>query len=211
MAKQLPEELRPLFEAVWQEVVSAHALWLIFCQLYVDKPRQLLIMRETAPGFFSSIRSVIRNSVVLSISRLSDASKTGKMENASLRTLRDIVARLDDSQLAQQLDTTLEQLTKASKPLRDRRNRALAHADLPTALLEHPDPLPGISKENIDDALHDISSFMNAIEMHYADSATEYENPIQHGDAKALLVWLEAGLKLEDNEREKHGLPRKYT
>ena len=92
MAKQLPEKLRPVFEAIWQDVVSAHALWLIFCQLYVDEPRQLLILRETAPGFFSSIRSVIRNAVILSISRLSDPSKTGGKANASLRTLSELGA-----------------------------------------------------------------------------------------------------------------------
>lgn len=116
-----------------------------------------------------------------------------------------------DSKLARTLRQELDGLRACSGGIRKWRNRRIAHTDLPTALLLHPDPLPGIRRELVDEALERVRNLMNKIEKHYADSETEYEHVIQEGDGKALLVWLQAGLAHEDEERKEHGLSPRYA
>ena len=63
-------------------------------------------------------------------------------------------------------------------------------------------PLPGVSRQMIEDALISVRTYLNAIELHYRNSEVGYEHFIMTSDGEALLATLRAGLRYEELVQE---------
>ena len=59
-------------------------------------------------------------------------------------------------------------------------------------------PLPGISRDMVEDALASLRDFMNKIEKHYFDTEMAYEHFIMSNDGNALLAVVRNGLRYAD-------------
>jgi hypothetical protein len=206
----MPSDLLQVYESLWQEVAGLHSRWVIFCQLFTVSESQVDFLREMAPSFFGVLQQTFRNDILMSLSRITDPSRTGGKENLSLVLLTE---RIDPSAfpaLRHTLDTSLQEIIAHCTPFRDLRNRTLAHKDLPTALRYHSNPLPGISQNMINDALRMIRVFMNTIQSHFDHSETAYEHIIQRGNGEDIVFYLKQAREYHvityENEMKKHNI-----
>jgi len=204
--ESLPEEIRELFKSRWQEVVRLHVRWIMLRQLFDGSSENARILKHTGSFFFVTVRATFFDSIVLAIARLTDRSRTGGRENASLAMLSERVRELRNDPLAESLDKILSEIETLAQPLRGLRNRVLAHSDLATALKNEPDP--GIAATTLDQILEKIRRFMNLIEGHYSKSKshTFYDKPALSNDARTLLHYLKDALAQEDAERVRNGM-----
>src|SRR5205814_2375279 len=113
--------------------------------------------------FFFIIQDVLIDEVQVSLSKLTDPAKTGKHENLSLEQLQTRLDNHADATLAASNRKILDVLHSQCAPFREWRNKNLAHIDLLTAMKAAPNPLPGVSRQMIEDALASVRDYLNAI------------------------------------------------
>lgn len=191
---RLPVEVRDLFAAVWAQVAELHASWRILSDLFTGDPIRVALLKETAPAFFLIVRRALQDAMVLRIARLTDPAKQGAFENISLAALFTAVQSRTDPRTATSLASILVELKNMSKPVRTRRNRVVAHLDKPTILLQATEPLPGVSREQFEQILEQMCSFLNRIEVAFGIAESHFGHVVMHGDVTALVFHLEQAL-----------------
>lgn len=84
------------------------------------------------------------------------------------------------------------------------RNKRLAHRDLAVALATAEDPLPGISRADVEAALAALRAVLKKLEGHYLDAEVDYQEVLTNlGDADSLVHYLSKGLNAERAWRER--------
>lgn len=208
----LPDELRELFEAAWQEVATAHAKWHLAKQLFGTSPGRVAVLNRTAPDFFALCQHTFLTDVLITSGRLLDRAETHGKKNLSLERLRDVVHAGDAPHLAARLSSLLADVRAAEATLREHRNRRIAHNDLLTLLRTGREPLPIVTVRDVDSVLGGLAAFLNAIDAHYCGGGTTvFDSPIQNGDGEALLHWLREAVVARESKmnklRTEAGLP----
>lgn len=201
------QDLGELVAALYHRVAWLHVRWALYRQLFAKTDRRIELLNDTAALLFSVVQQTLFNDVVLNLARLTDRPRTPK-ENLTLQRIADHVS--DPG-----LHLKVSQLTQAAvdgcKGIRDRRNRQLAHDDLALALATSTDPVPGISRADIESALSAVREMLNALQLHYCQSTVGYEYAVTGpGDGDALVHYLHRGLKAE-RERERRMLDGTFT
>jgi hypothetical protein len=110
--------------------------------------------------------------IQVSLSKLTDPAVSGNFANLSLEQLQARVETHGDAQLAAQLRLILDTLHSKCHPSALGGTSKLANLDLTTAMKSDLNPLPGISRQMIEEALALVRQYMNTIERHYHDSET---------------------------------------
>jgi hypothetical protein len=185
-----PPEVREVFEALRHEVAFLHACWDAFKQLYGTE-ESVAALNDTAPGAFQLIGFLFRREFIMGVCRLTDRkdSRVRKvvMENLTLKQLLHLVGEhCADVQFLANLTAAVADIDKHCEPIRDRRNRAIGHLDLQTALNYHPDPLPSVTSAHIDEALRLIRDFMNEVNGYFAAAHADF-TPVIHGPARNIV------------------------
>lgn len=179
-----PAEVSRIFEALRNEVTFLHGIWDAYEQLFGNQ-ECVAALQATASGAFSLIGYVFRHELVMTFSRITDPKVTGRKENLTLQRLLHVVKeKTNDAAFVSSLESKLAAIDAFCEPFRVRRNRSIGHLDLQTALNIHPDPLPAIERDRIDEALRLIAEFMNEVLGHYttayADFVPHITGPAQH-------------------------------
>lgn len=212
VASQFPPSIERLFRPLWNEIVWLNAKWNAFTRLYGTDEATVELLNHVAGSFFRLVEESLRDDVLLSIGRLLDPSATGAKANLSLQALLDGVDAQVEPELRQRLIDALDRLRSHCEGITARRNRKLAHTDLPTALNKHLDDLPGISLTAVRDAIEQVNAFMNLIDIHFRENTTFYDSVIERGDAGSLVTHLKRARQHEDCERRefeaKYGVRR---
>jgi hypothetical protein len=117
-------------------------------------------------AFFGELDQIMRNDVVLAITRMTDPPRTGrgKRENASLGRLIEMLAPDVGATELTDWQSHLAVLNAAVEPLRDARNRFLAHDDLATVLDYQAQPWPDFSRADVEALLERIPHLFESIE-----------------------------------------------
>ncbi len=199
---QIPKAIDGVYRELQIEITWLHGRWIIYRQLFGKSKKRVDLLNECASAFFYIIQDVLLGEVQVSLSKLTDPATSGKFDNLSLEQLHARLAKYGDQQLTAQARSVLDQIHSKCKPFRAWRNKRLAHLDLTTAMKSKPDPLPGISRQMIEDSLELVRKFMNMIEGHYNDSEVGYQHFIMHSDGEALLAMLQYGLRYEELLKE---------
>lgn len=199
----VPPSFVQIYDALRTEVTWLHGRWICYRQLFAASPKRIEMLNECASAFFFIVQDVLLDEVQISLSKLTDPAKTGKKENLSLEQLQIQLELHGDSTLASRNRLTLNKLHSQCVTFRDWRNKQLAHMDLLTAMKSSPNPLPGVSREMIEDALSTLRDYLNAIEQHYNNSEYGYEHFIMSSDGEALLATIRAGLRYEELLQER--------
>jgi hypothetical protein len=193
--REMPEGLAKIYEGIHQEASWLHAKWKIFRQLFGASEEQIDLLNRTAPGFFVIIEDVLLDEIVLSFGRLTDPLTTGQgprtRENLSLARLVESLKVTEPLEFCESIGASVSALHEHCKVFRDWRNRRIAHTDLPTALKYHPDPLPGISRKMIEDALQMISRLLNRVLGHFENVETGYDDVTIRGDGETIIFYLQ--------------------
>jgi hypothetical protein len=202
-----PEDIKGIFAELNTEVIWLHARWKIYRQLFAASSKRIDLLNECAATFFFVIQDVLIGEVQIMLCKLTDPPDNGKKENLSLKRLQVGIEGLGVSVLTQTTMNILNSLDAQCAPFRKWRNKRLAHLDLSTMLAGNASPLPGISRQMIEDALQLVRDYMNTIHEHYKEPETLYEAfGMVTTDGDALVALLEPGLRYEEL-RQKEIIP----
>ena len=200
--KPIPSPIAEVYEALKTEVTWLHGRWIVYRQLFAESERRIELLNECASAFFYIVQDVLLGEVQVSLSKLTDPASTGKLDNLSLEQLQKRLESHGDQSVAAQTRLILNGLQVKCQPFRAWRNKQLAHLDLTTSMKSSSSPLPGISRQMIEEALSLVRDFTNKIEAHYNDSEMGYEHFIMSSDGDALLSVLRYGLRYEELLKE---------
>jgi hypothetical protein len=176
-----------------------HLNWKLLMQLFGSE-ESVALLNRFAPGLFVEIDTVMVQSIALGLVKLADPSKVKsnpKHESLGLPRLVEVV-EIDQPGLPDRLNLRkfLDDLRNKCEPLREIRNRQLAHDDW----VRRADPLPGVEVRRFEESFDLVRQIVNAVENHYTGSTTAYKNPPYNGDGKDLIdvlrdyaKWLDAG------------------
>jgi len=158
----------------------------------------MTVLSNLAPGFFAITRDVLRDDAFISISRLTDRSKTLGKSNLSIVTLVELAEKSDNRELASAARALLDQLLARVENIRQWRDKWLAHTDFEQSALEQPLPNTKVKRGDIDEALRLVREIMRLFAVHLSQNPVEYDMPIVPGDADVLARLLE-GMNDSDN------------
>jgi hypothetical protein len=193
-------ELGPLYHALHNEVTWLYAKWLEYRKLFAKSDKRIDVLNDTAGFFFRVVQDTLWEDVLLGIARLTDPPKQGQFENLTLLRLPTAVS---DSSLATRVRALANAAKGRSAFAREWRNKHIAHRDLSLAIDAKAEPLPGVSRQNVDDALASFAVVLNALQVHYLKSEVGFEHFVAHDDADALVYWLRVGLRSEQLQRKR--------
>jgi hypothetical protein len=187
----IPKNIEPLWTALNDEVINLHAYWIIFEQLFGKSQARHELLYASARHLFLVVEDALGTDVQLTLSKLSDPAATGGRPNATIPRLFDEVMRMDNDSLTQAINVHLTAFNAACYPIRERRNRLIAHSDLSTVLkTDSRPPLPDPTVNEVEAALTALRDFMNAIALAFGEAATAYEHFISRHDGDDLVLLL---------------------
>ena len=200
----IPSDVDEVFHELTTEVTWLHARWIMYRQLFAHSPKRIDLLNECASTFCYTIQDVLIGDVQIALSKLTDPARTRTNENLSLEQLQERVEKQGEPNLQAALRQILDELKQKCVPFRTWRNKRLAHLDLTTAMKSTLNPLLGVSRQMIEDALDLVRKYLNAIQIHYDKSETGYEHFIMTAsDGEALISMLKYGLRYEQLIQEK--------
>jgi hypothetical protein len=179
--------LGPLYHELYNEVILLHLKWLEYRKLYAKSEKRIELLNETAAFFFGVVQEVLWGNVLLHITRLTDPPIQGKFKNLTLLCLPDAVA---DQALADDLRVLVAASLDQSQFARDWRNKRLAHIDLSLAVDAKATPLPGVSRQNVEDALASFRQIMNRLHWAFFQSEVAFDRVLALEDADVLVYHL---------------------
>lgn len=197
-----PPDCGELFYELQNDVSNLQLNWQNYCSLYGTSPERIELLKWAADILFGLLDSTMRYDVILRIARLTDPLATGGHDNASLPQ---IVARVSphlSAPSAQRLKDQLDELSTYCDSIRDLRNRLLAHDDLATTLQYHANPLPNLSRTDIEGALERIRNLVNEIEKRYLSSTTHFQQVLSTRDAESLISILKKAREQEKQRQD---------
>lgn len=192
-------ELGPLYHALYNEVAWLHAKWLQYRQLYAKSPERITLLNDVSGFFFRIVQEVFWKDVILHLARLTDPPESVGKANLTLRRLPK--ANIESS-LAEEVHKLVEVAASQSSFAREWRNRHLAHKDLALALDVGAEPLPRVSRQNVEDALSAVRDVLNRLAGHYLDTTVAFEHFISRDDGEALVYHLRVAAHIEKLRRE---------
>ena len=193
-------QVGPLYHALYKEVVWLHAKWLQYRQLYAQSPERITLLNEVSGFFFRVVQDVFWEDVLLHLARLTDPPKSVGKANLTLLRLPQAII---ESSLAEEVHKLVEVAVSQSSFARDWRNRHLAHKDLALALDVGAEPLPGVGRQNVENALTAFRDVLNRLALHYLRETVVFEHFIAVGDGEALVYHLRVAAHIEKLRRER--------
>jgi AbiU2 len=163
----MPEEVEKLFVIVHREVTTLHA-YSDALQEFFGKPESIEAIKELVPGIFVLIMHAFRHEIIMSCCRITDRKATSGKENLTLKQLLYVLGdHIPDKRLLARLAALEKEIDDHCEPIRTLRNRTVGHLDLKTALELHPEALPDVDREHVNEALRLLGEFMTAVLDYY--------------------------------------------
>jgi hypothetical protein len=193
-----------IFDALKSEVTDLHVRWLIYRQLYAASDEAIDQLNRSGSNVFYLHQFMLLDDVTLRLAKLTDPAIRGKFENLSLGRLAMALESDDKEFVSRTVAPALGKLEAACAKFRDLRNKRVAHRDLTHALGLEEEPLPGISREDVESALAALRDAMSTVDRRLRSNTTMYEHLIvpYSSDGNRLLKVLRNGLAAEEKERE---------
>jgi AbiU2 len=170
-----------LFKTLQNDLINLHAYWKVYRQLFARSEKRIDLLNESGSLVFNIVQHLFLNEITLSICRFTDPAKTKiKKEEKENHTLERLIQITDEynKKLAVELSSTYEGIKKSVVPFRRCRNKSIAHSDLLTKLKMEENPLPGISREMVEQILEQMREFMNIYDRGFFDNTTYYEEEL---------------------------------
>ena len=196
---QVPSAALEVYTGIRNEVVWLHARWIIYKQLFTTSERRLDLLNAAAPSVFYVLQTTLIADTIITLCKLTDGARTGRHENLTLAQLIARLRPIAPASLFAELESMLVDIGQVCAAFREHRNKQLAHFDLYTVIAPAANPLPGVTNEMIEDAIHSIATLLNKIQIHYDDTETRYQHFIMSGtDGDALAHVVKEGLRYQE-------------
>jgi len=177
--------------AIWNHITELHAEWKILLALFGASQAQSDFLNKVAGAFFDTVYQTLIRDILLGISRLTDPLSTAGKDNLVLERLAQLPEVVADSTLSSKVTAKLTEVKAEARPIRDYRNKYLAHLDLDASLGPGPDVLPGIKRQDIDVVLQGFSDLFNLIEQTLRGPTVIFRKVSIFGGPQDLLRHLE--------------------
>jgi hypothetical protein len=197
--RAVSSNLRAVFKQLNDDVIALSWRWQIVSSLFESKER-VELLRQTAPSFFGVCQITFLDDVFLALSRLTDPVQSSGQHNLVVDCLLDAIEQTTNPEIHKK---EVRRLIKSAKesclPLREHRNKRLAHNDLSIKLRFASEPLPGISVGDVNRAVKSLQSVMNAVSRHFFDSETTFK-VVERGGVRTLITYLQKGVDAFERE-----------
>ena len=184
---KLPQDICEIFMWLCQDVSALQSKWDFYIEIF-GKAENTRLLSNLAPWSFNIIEESLRNDMTMTICRLCDPPISFSKENLSLATL------VEKCNVIEDLDARLIEFQSACKPISRLRNKQVGHNDLNTKISPRNNPLPGITRTQIEKIIELASEILKKVEFYYSRGDL-YFHTISRGGAKDLIFWLKAGQK----------------
>ena len=153
-----------ILEALKHHITELHAEWKTLQELFGVSEEQSDLLNKSAGGFFNTVYDTLIRDILLGVARLTDPLSTAGKDNLVLERLTLLPEVAADANLLAKVKTQLLTVKDHAAPIRDYRNKYLAHLDLAASLGLGPDVLPGIRRETIDAVLQSTADLFNIVQ-----------------------------------------------
>lgn len=205
-AASMPDGVKRVYDALSQQVASAHATWKLFTQLFCHSEARVALLNRMLPDFSKIVFHALRNSVVMSLCRLTDPPKTRRKKNLCIRRL---ASCLGETSFKSRIPERIKNAEDSCRAFRSWRNKRLGHTDWEEKAHFVREPLPNITTKQFDDSLSCMAEVLNTVMGHFGGGTTPFDMVMLEGDGDWLAACLE---KLEANDeaqrRKELGLSR---
>jgi hypothetical protein len=186
----LPDDVMKEYGTVANEVLTLRMKWNVFLQLY-GTASNVETLNSSAPGFFYLCQDAFVDSIILTISRLTEKAQTGSKRNPDFNlSLLHLVARAQTEMYADSVDKLQQAVSKVKQkcdPIQLTRNRRIAHLDLQTHLLDA--SMINVKRNAIQSAVDAIIELMALLDFYFTGESIFYDD-IPAGDGRHLLIRL---------------------
>jgi len=198
MKKTIPKNLESVYEKVKSEVILLHGWWITCRQLYGTSKERIELLNECAGFFFYLVQNALMDGIQLMLTKLSDSARTFGKKNMSLELICEVVNELGEEKLYSNLNKSLSRYRELCSPFKEHRDKRITHYDFETFVNKKSEPLPGISRAMVEEALKELRFFMNQIDGYYLDTEMGYEYFKTPSGGDALIEILKRGLRYEE-------------
>ncbi len=131
---KMPDDVGVVYDGLYRELSWFKRTLDVLYGLYVDKPDTVAILNDIAPDFFGFLQTTLIDSLIVSLSRMTDNESDGKNKNLSFKRLFALIDAQSHGILRQNVENGLSELRLYSQAAREHRNKRVAHSDLAVAL-----------------------------------------------------------------------------
>ncbi|MDP8227347.1 MAG: hypothetical protein P9L89_06895 [Candidatus Celaenobacter polaris] len=169
---KIPESIYNVFKDLDYELTMLHLRWQVYLMLFGKDKETVDLLNEFAPLPFRIFQDSLLDSVILSLSWLTDPRKSRSgYEYLSFQQLISAVDVGLYGKLKKKLKSRLRDVKKSCHNIREERHTRIAHK---TAKLEYNDT-KGVSRKNIHIALQESRVFLNIVPIYFEDTPKAYE------------------------------------
>ncbi|MBN1265308.1 MAG: hypothetical protein JXA25_07430 [Anaerolineales bacterium] len=190
--QELPDDIRNLYKSLLNDIILSHTRWEIFKELYTHSDERMVLLSETAPGFFRFLRDMLVDDAIMIITRLLET----KRSRDSLKRLLILSQNYCQEKVYKEWESGLESIVQSEHYLKilEHRNRRVAHRALKYSDLN--EDLPIITRKAIENTLEDIGKWFNQISGYLFKNENVF-TAFYKGDPDTLVYFLDLGRKLD--------------
>jgi AbiU2 len=201
--EQIPEKFREIYSHLAGKLIQTHGAFEELMLLFGTK-EVVNVLNATAPAFFVRHERLLVDSIVLSLSRMTDEKSSGSGRNRQQNLTLGRLLELPDTQsqqLRQELAKKWTKIRKIAEQLRPYRHKFLAHSDLAQHLSRSTKLATNISIGLIKKLLEQINDFLNTFDYFFTSIETTYRAPASYGDASDLIAYLNLAIDTENKTK----------
>ena len=187
-------ELGNMYRDLNNHLLDILLSWRQYEQLFAVDEETVELLNDSAPAFFGVVQSLLWDSVMLGISRLTDRPESFGNKTLSIQALSGLI---DDERVRGKVDTAVAKALSESTFARTHRNKRIAHNDLVHVQDRAGNALPVASREKIRVGLKSIITVLEILNGHYRESTMLYDDMISDGGAVRLVSLLRDGAMRE--------------
>jgi hypothetical protein len=207
MTTAVTQSLEELHGTLATQLTWVCAKWGEFKKLFAVSEADVDLLNRSAPDVFVLTQEAMLSDILLGVCRLTDDPSMGRNENLSIGRLAQHPEILAVPELSVELSTLVADARDRASFARERRNKRIAHHDLPTALQPDVVPIAPYGRRNIEAVIEALVEVLNVVERHLTGRTGYYGEVAGFGDSHRLFRILRAGLDAEDDERRRWGIP----
>ena len=185
----MSKDLRVVLEKIDYEITDLHFRWGVYRDVFAQGPEQIALLNRNGSNFFHITQLLMIDYMTLAFSKLTDPSKQGKNENLSLKQLHVLLEEIGEAEVIEELNMRFEVLYRSCEKFRELRNKRVAHSDMRHALELAEEPLPGISRAYIEEALVNLRDYINVVNRKFKGTTVLYQEFVEdlYGRSENLI------------------------
>ncbi len=199
--RAFPEEIQEIFEILKSEISLLDVRWRIFKELYVLSSERIDLLNKSAAAYFRITHDVFIDDIFIRIRRLIDVPESKGNKNLSLGQIQASLDSEKYQELIRQLTDQLDNIQTLNRPIKNQRNKNIAHSDFNIAL-RRTSPVESVTFESIEQTLVAIRNFMNECELYFLGTTTEYEGYAIGTGGRSLTTKLKKAVAYDELEAQ---------